>query len=45
MSGNKISSKQNHFLGEAPRAICEERDSRGKKKRGGGKFNLRKTYR
>lgn len=30
MRGNKI--KQNCFLGEGPRAICEERDSRKEKK-------------
>lgn len=43
MRGNEISSKQNCFLGETPRAICEERDSRKKKKN--GKVNLRKRLR
>ena len=41
MRGNEISSKQNCFLGETPRAICEERDSRKKKY---WKFNLRKRW-
>lgn len=38
MRGNEISSKLNCFLGEAPRAICEERVGRKKNQ----KFNLRK---
>lgn len=37
MRGNKISSKQNCFLGEAPKAICEERgDSKKKEKQACG---------
>lgn len=39
MRGSEISSKQNCFLGEAPTAVCEERDNRKKEN---GKFNLRK---
>lgn len=32
MRGNKISSKKNCFLGEAPKHVCVERDSRKEKK-------------
>lgn len=33
MGGNSIPSKQNCFLGEAPKAICEQKgDSRKKEK-------------
>lgn len=42
LRGNTISSKQNCFLGEAPRHKCEERDSRKGKS---GKFHLRKRER
>lgn len=38
MRGNKISSNQNHFLGEDTRAVCKERDKRKEKS---GKFNLK----